>query len=159
MRIVQFEIPGKGRRTGVIDGHEVCDLTSLRPHWKRTVDIFHDAEKSGLSLKQLLGDPTQRPDIQRLDYESLLTSQPEEDAPFLHPPVDAADSQRLTITGTGLTHLGSMQSRDSMHAVSAQVEDAQEQAEMTDSAKMFSMGVAGGKPPAGERGRRAGMVL
>ena len=29
MRVVQWEIPGVGRRVGVVEGDEVCDVTSV----------------------------------------------------------------------------------------------------------------------------------
>ena len=60
-------------------------------------------------------------------------------------PVDHPDSARTLLTGTGLTHLGSADARDRMHA-RAQSPDA------SDSMKMFQMGVHGGKPPQGKPG-------
>ena len=60
-------------------------------------------------------------------------------SPITHP-----DPAHLLVTGTGLTHLGSAATRDSMHAVA---ED-----KMTDSMKMFRMGVENGKPAAGKVG-------
>jgi hypothetical protein len=53
-------------------------------------------------------------------------------------PIDHPDSARLWLTGTGLTHLGSADARDKMHA-KAQSADA------SDSMKMFRMGLEGGK--------------
>ena len=58
-------------------------------------------------------------------------------------PIDHVDSAHVFLTGTGLTHLGSADARDRMHA-KAHSDDA------TDSMKMFRMGLEGGKP-AGER--------
>lgn len=147
MRAVQFEIPGRGRRVGLVEGETVFDLTSVRPTWLRTVDVFHEAEKSGSRFGELLAQAANQSGIAKLDYAALLQNAPGGDVPFLHPPVDAADLNRVLITGTGLTHLGSMKSRNSMHAATAE-----EQANMTDSAKMFAMGIEGGKPSAGERG-------
>jgi hypothetical protein len=60
-------------------------------------------------------------------------------------PVDHPDSARVLLTGTGLTHLGSADARDRMHA-KAQSADA------SDSMKMFRMGLEGGKPAAGQVG-------
>jgi len=54
-------------------------------------------------------------------------------------PVDHPDSARTWLTGTGLTHLGSADARDRMHA-NARSPHA------SDSLKMFQLGVAGGKP-------------
>jgi hypothetical protein len=60
-------------------------------------------------------------------------------------PVDHPDSARTWLTGTGLTHLGSADARDRMHA-SANSQDA------SDSMKMFRMGMQGGKPEHGKPG-------
>src|SRR5580692_1607539 len=60
-------------------------------------------------------------------------------------PVDHPDSARTLLTGTGLTHLGSADARDRMHA-KAHSHDA------SDSMKMFRMGVEGGKPVDGKQG-------
>jgi len=150
MRLVQFEIPGPGRRVGMVDGIEVCDLTSVRPAWFRITDVFRESETSRRSFGELLTDAAGDPGIQRLDYAALLAGKPGAGDFFLHPPVDSADLHRVIITGTGLTHLGSMQSRNSMHATPANEPD--DQAKMTDSAKMFAMGLRGGKPPLGQRG-------
>jgi len=61
------------------------------------------------------------------------------------PPIEHHDNARIFLTGTGLTHLGSADARDRMHA-RAQSADA------TDSMKMFRMGLEGGKPPEGQIG-------
>ena len=66
-------------------------------------------------------------------------------------PIDHPDPAHLVLTGTGLTHLGSAEGRDKMHkAALAQKEGAGEQ--LTDSMRMFLMGVEGGKPAAGAVG-------
>ncbi len=64
------------------------------------------------------------------------------------PPIDHPDPAHLLVTGTGLTHLGSAATRDSMHAEAA----AGEAPALTDSMKMFRMGLDGGKPAKGEAG-------
>ncbi len=57
-------------------------------------------------------------------------------------PIDHPDPAHLWITGTGLTHLGSAESRDKMH------KDLADPAKQSDSMKMFRMGMEGGKPKA-----------
>jgi hypothetical protein len=64
------------------------------------------------------------------------------------PPIDHADPAHLYITGTGLTHLGSASTRDAMHKSNQQAAEAP----LTDSMKMFRMGLEGGKPKPGEVG-------
>ncbi|MCD7109112.1 GguC protein [Rhizobium sp. DKSPLA3] len=68
------------------------------------------------------------------------------DGRFL-PPITHPDPAHLHLTGTGLTHLGSAATRDAMHAAATADETA-----MTDSMKMFRMGLDGGKPKPGETG-------
>lgn len=60
-------------------------------------------------------------------------------------PVDHDDPAHLHLTGTGLTHLGSASTRNAMHQKT-------EAADLTDSMKMFRMGLEGGKPGAGQIG-------
>lgn len=59
-------------------------------------------------------------------------------------PVDHPDPAHLYVTGTGLTHTGSADTRNSMHSQASDDE--------TDSMKMFRMGLEGGKPQPGEAG-------
>ncbi|MGZ3297716.1 MAG: AraD1 family protein, partial [Asticcacaulis sp.] len=61
-------------------------------------------------------------------------------------PIDHPDPAHLHVTGTGLTHLGSAEGRDKMHKAAATADTP------TDSMRMFLMGVAGGKPKAGDVG-------
>ena len=63
----------------------------------------------------------------------------------LLPPIDCLDPAHLVVSGTGLTHLGSAQGRDKMHRAAAGEG-------LTDSMRMFQMGIDGGKPAAGEIG-------
>lgn len=60
-------------------------------------------------------------------------------------PVDHPDSARVFLTGTGLTHLGSADARDKMHAKA-------HSADASDSMKMFRMGLEGGKRADGRIG-------
>jgi hypothetical protein len=61
-------------------------------------------------------------------------------APLDHP----SDPAHLIVTGTGLTHLGSAEGRDSMH------KDLSDK--LTDSMKMFKLGLESGKPAPGREG-------
>ena len=76
-----------------------------------------------------------------VDYDVLIVEK------RLLPPLDHPEPARFWITGTGLTHIGSAQARDKMH-------DLQhgEDADLTDSMKIFRMGLTGGKPKEGEVG-------
>ncbi|NHB75640.1 AraD1 family protein [Rhodobacter calidifons] len=73
--------------------------------------------------------------------ETVDLTRAEFDLPVSHP-----DPAHLHLTGTGLTHLGSAAARDAMHAT---LEGAEA---LTDSMKMFRMGLEGGRPAEGEVG-------
>jgi hypothetical protein len=60
-------------------------------------------------------------------------------------PIDHPDAAHLYMTGTGLTHLGSAEGRNKMHQAAAG-------GTVTDSMRMFQMGVEGGKPTDGAEG-------
>lgn len=60
------------------------------------------------------------------------------------PPLDHPDPGHLHVTGTGLTHLGSADARNQMHAAEPEV--------LTDSMRMFRQGLEGGRPAPGEVG-------
>lgn len=64
-------------------------------------------------------------------------------------PVDCpGNPQRILVSGTGLTHLGSARERQAMHGAPS----AQEQATMTDSMRMFEWGRQKGRPAPGTVG-------
>ncbi len=61
-------------------------------------------------------------------------------------PISHPDAAHMHLTGTGLTHLGSASARDAMHAKLNGAET------LTDSMRMFRMGLEGGKPADGAVG-------
>lgn len=63
-------------------------------------------------------------------------------------PIDHPDPAHLYVTGTGLTHLGSAATRDAMHKANG----TKTENDLTDSMKMFQMGLENGKPADGEKG-------
>lgn len=63
-------------------------------------------------------------------------------------PIHHPDPTHMHLTGTGLTHLGSAATRDAMHAQVGELEDE----EVTDSMKMFRMGLEDGRPEKGAVG-------
>lgn len=68
-----------------------------------------------------------------------LAAQGQLDVPVRHP-----EPARMFLTGTGLTHTGSAAARDAMHAKA--------DSSLSDSMKMFRLGVEGGKPANGRPG-------
>lgn len=79
------------------------------------------------------------PDGGEAVYLAELAANGKLDVPCSHP-----EPARMYLCGTGLTHLGSASTRNAMHA--------QTQEHVSDSMKMFQMGVEGGKPADGEIG-------
>ena len=77
-----------------------------------------------------------------LDYDLIYNGKSEWK---LLPPIDhPVESARCLVSGTGLTHLGSAANRQRMHEA--------KDADLTDSMKMFRLGVEGGRPAPGKIG-------
>ncbi len=149
MRVVQISSPQHGRRVGVVRHDEAIDVTTVRSDWRRVIDVVESVDGGGGAWRAALQEAADSPAAAHLDYPPLLAATPGGAEPHLLAPLDHESPHRLLITGTGLTHLGSMQSRNDMHA-----EDGAKSSDepITDSRRMFEMGLAGGKPPQGERG-------
>jgi len=152
MNVVQFEIPSQGRRVGVVDSDRVVDVTSGDADMRFVVDVFTAAQRTGRTLAEFLSEATAKDSLRSFSLDELLATRPDGSEPFLHPPLDHIDPHRVLVSGTGLTHTGGMKSRDQMHkdADDGDVEKVEEP--QTDSARMFAMGLAGGKPDVGHRG-------
>ncbi len=146
MRVIQFVIPNYGRRVGVVNGDTVADITSVASEIRSIYDVAERGFASGRSFEQVLGSAAMN--AVTTPYSRLLATKPGGDSPYLISPVAHKDPHRILVSGTGLTHTGSMKSRDQMHSSNAE-ESAEPQ---SDSAKMFQMGLEGGKPGWGERG-------
>lgn len=135
MRLVQFTDRSGARRVAAsADGKSLRVLTGVA----RTYDLALAAARANTSLesaaKAKIGAET-------LSYDEVVSEK------RLLPPLDHPDPYRCLISGTGLSHLGSAAARDSMHA-KLQKDDA----ELTDSMKMFKWGMDGGKPASGKIG-------
>jgi hypothetical protein len=103
-----------------------------------TYELALEAAQAGQDLKsriEALGL------AEEVDYQAVI------DQGRLLLPLDHPDPAHFLITGTGLTHLGSAQSRDAMHRKLDQAEEL-----LTDSMRIFKAGLAGGKPAPGQIG-------
>jgi hypothetical protein len=130
LTLVQLRTVGGARRVAAAEG----EGPALLVDGVATVyQLACDAMESGSSL---LAAVRSRRSAEPVDLWRA------EDEGRLLPPIDHPDDAHLHLTGTGLTHLGSAESRDRMHR-----ETAGEN--LTDSMRMFRMGLEGGKPPAG----------
>ncbi len=134
MRLVQFEGEDGGRHVGRVEGDRLAVLAATTSVYR----LAMDAIAAGTSLDDLAG---QRTDKETVDYQAVV------DDGRLLAPIDHPDPAHCLITGTGLSHLGSADARDKMHA-----KVAGDGARLTDSMKMFKLGLDGGKPAAGEIG-------
>ncbi len=141
MRIIQFLHPARGQCLGVVQGDDVLNVTERQPALMSVVTAFDLARRRGRRLAEFVqGILNSGPQPVRLSFTKLL------EAGQILPPLTEEAGRRLLVSGTGLTHLGSVQQRDQMH-------QAQESAgPKSDSRKMFELGVAGGRPEPGQRG-------
>ena len=104
---------------------------------RKTLDLAVRAIESNVSLRRLITDLGlgKRVDLlQALKERRVL------------PPIDHKDPAHVFVSGTGLTHLGSAEGRDAMHR------DLADPATLTDSMRMYRLGLEGGKPKKGETG-------
>jgi len=147
MRLIQFDSPEKGRRVGCVDGKNVVDLTSVNAKWTRIYELFFEARRSRKTISRYLAEiRIQNADV--MPYDQLLEAHLGDASGWILPPLDHPDPAHCLISGTGLTHLGSMEKRAQMHTIAAEGAEVAK----TDSQKIFEMGLKGGKPESGVRG-------
>ncbi|MFN8709009.1 MAG: AraD1 family protein [Planctomyces sp.] len=146
LQLVQFFVPAFGRRVGLLRNNRVIDLTSVNPKISTVFSLAQEAFFRNISVGDLA--ESYAASCSGPDYSWLELSSGPLSSEHLHllPPFDHPEPSRLLITGTGLTHLGSVKSRDQMHGGAQTPEPA------TDSARMFAMGLQGGRPEPGARG-------
>ena len=138
MRLVQFRAAGNGSAVAVVDGKSLRTLNEVTS----VNELVHKALAEGGGL---IAAAERRLSEHVLDYTRI------EREGRLLPPVTLPDPSRLRVTGTGLTHIGSAQARDNMH-VENQEQEAASEGPQSDSMKMFKLGLAAGKPAAGQIG-------
>lgn len=128
MLIIQFKNTAGARRIGLLDGDAVQEIQGYDTTYAlANVAIRH--RKSLLNLV-IASVGTNRHSYSQLAAEGRIL-----------PPIDHPDPAHCYVSGTGLTHLGSADTRDAMHArLNSDMEN------LSDSMKMFRMGVVGGKP-------------
>jgi hypothetical protein len=128
MRLIQYRTDQGGRGVARIDGNRAIAV----PGATSMIELAKQAIAAGLSLDAAV---TAEGDAAALDYRALLAEG------RVLSPVDHPDAAHCLVTGTGLTHLGSADTRDKMHKkIAGDVES------LSDSMKMFRMGLEGGKP-------------
>ncbi|BBI53513.1 hypothetical protein HORIV_59340 [Vreelandella olivaria] len=132
MRLIQCDHDGQVRAALVESDEQVRLLDG------DTYTLANRAISAGKPLSEIV---TEALTDTRLDYQALV------DDKRLLPPLTHSDPAHCLVTGTGLTHLGSADTRSAMHAKAQAAEE-----DMTDSMRMFKLGVEGGKPDAGQPG-------
>jgi hypothetical protein len=125
LRLIQFQSKDGTRSVAAADE---AGVTRLVAGVERTYSLATMAIAARSTLAAIVGPRL----AEKIDLESIQAEG------RLLPPIDHEDSAHLYLSGTGLTHLGSAASRDKMHKTAA--------ADLTDSMRMFRMGVEGGKP-------------
>jgi len=134
MRLVQFKTTDGDRKVGLVnaDGRTLRVLRDTT----RVYDLALESEQRGGTLASLVEE---RASAASVDYGQIIAEN------RLLLPLDHPDPAHCIVSGTGLDHLGSAQARDSMHA-------KLNTGELTDSMKMFKLGLEGGKPAPGQVG-------
>jgi hypothetical protein len=122
MRLVQFLDPDLRRRVGVVDG----DRLALTQRFDSVYALALAAVDSNLPLHELIAGNLSNESVAYTDELMFLPA-------FDHP----AERARCLVSGTGLTHRKSAQTRNSMHTGAQSV---------TDSMRMYEWGVEGGRP-------------
>lgn len=133
MNLIQFLDSAGARRVGLVTDGGV-NITTLAG-FSSTYDLALAASRQKRPLADLARASATGSTV---SFDELLA------AKRVLAPLDHPDPAHCLVTGTGLTHLGSAQARDSMHAKLAAAEET-----LTDSMKIFRWGVQGGKPADG----------
>lgn len=128
LKIIQFLDKEDNIRVGKVDAERIQVLDNFTSTFELVLKSF----ESEISLPRLIEKSCKE---EWMDYNSLI-----EDKRLLLP-LHHPDPYHTWITGTGLTHLGSAASRDAMHQKLANTGTES----MTDSMRMFQMGLENGK--------------
>ncbi|HEX8296845.1 MAG TPA: AraD1 family protein [Chthoniobacteraceae bacterium] len=134
-RLVQLQ-RGETRRVALV---EEPQLRLLSASFASVHALALEGIASGGSLLSVVGEAATD---ELLEYDPIYSGSSEWRllAPFDHPEEPA----RCLVSGTGLTHLGSAKNRNAMHLSN--------DAELTDSMRMFRSGLEGGRPAPGQIG-------
>ena len=131
---------------GLVLENKVFNITKVNNEFETTYKLINYSITNNQNLDELLNKLLDKANPIDFSYDEILNSNNKNELPKILVPIDHPDPYRLFISGTGLTHTGSVKSRDMMH------NDNEEKKDKTDSAKMFQMGIEGGKPEEGKIG-------
>jgi len=123
-----------GRRVALVREPDLLPLGEVDSVLALAGRAFSEGRRLTEMVDRLAGSET-------LSYDAIYSGRSEW---TLLAPIDCpGEPRRMLVSGTGLTHLGSARDRQSMH----QALEAREEAQMTDSMRMFEWGRQGGRPP------------
>jgi hypothetical protein len=138
-RLVQLQ-SGSVRRVARVDEPSLRVLADT----PSVVALANEAIRRRVPLTRLVDE---RVSSEVVDYDAVYSAS----SPWrLLVPIDHPEPSRCLVSGTGLTHYGSAVSRDRMHAYASESERGE--GELTDSMRMFRMGLDGGRPERGKCG-------
>src|SRR5271165_5440971 len=133
-RLIQFRQDGQTRVALVRDAEAVLPLGIEGG----TYGLAQRAIQEGRLIREIVEVLEKS---EQVPYQGLI------DAGVIMPPITHPDAAHCCVSGTGLTHLGSADTRDSMH-----VKLNDESGALTDSMRMFKLGLDGGRPDSGKIG-------
>ncbi|MES1937759.1 AraD1 family protein [Salinisphaera hydrothermalis] len=137
MQLIQYETAAGQRRVGIVDADRVTTIADTSTVRELALAAIH----AGRGLAAEAEARGMADGIESLD--ALLA------AGRVLPPLDHDDPAHCLITGTGLTHTGSADTRNAMHQAGQSQPDPDK---LTDSMKVFNWGLEGGRPAPGQPG-------
>jgi hypothetical protein len=141
MRLVQLTDPEGRRRVALVDEPHLRLLRGSTSVYA----LAQQAIEQNVRLAEVIEQHTAD---QRLTYDDVYSMRSDW---ALLPAADCPDAPaRCFVTGTGLTHRASAENRQRMHAAAGGVGGLKEP--VTDSMRMYRLGLEGGRPAAGEVG-------
>ena len=146
MKLVQLSNVDNSRIVGLVLENKVFNITKVNNEFETAYKLINYSITNNQNLDELLNKLLDKANPIDFSYDEILNSKNKNELPKILVPIDHPDPYRLFISGTGLTHTGSVKSRDMMH------NENEEKKDQTDSAKMFQMGIEGGKPEQGKIG-------
>lgn len=135
IRLLQLRHPSIGRRVAVVADAATLRLLNATSIYEMAQAALNARESLAQAvLADMTGEAVSYNDVYAGASDWTIL-------PCFHHPEEPA---RCLISGTGLTHKGSAEDRQAMHAAS--------ESELSDSMKMYRWGLEGGRPEAGRIG-------
>jgi hypothetical protein len=147
LRLVQLIHPQLGRRVAVVEEPRLRLLRECESIYELAQSAIRSNQQLCVHIESLASD-------EAIAYDSVYGEQvgtSDAGGWKLLPPIDHPEPSRCFVTGTGLTHRGSAENRQSMH-VAAKSGTSAGTEPLSDSMKMFQIEMEGGRPSRGSIG-------